>query len=213
MSERIPFGASLHGLGNYRAWTVPIIPGGHAKPLVFLEGVSLGQQVIAREIDATTETGAHEILSDIMAAHEAGDIHTIARYKCKHPLRWLSMIFPAACNARFIGLFFPDGKLLGWLSFSTSPSIPGKAIIGAIIRPEYRNAGLGTAAMLHAQKYLHDIMKSDAITGIFFDTQARNARVLSIAKRIKAVEQGRRVDQMRGGEIMVSFTSEVAAEA
>jgi|SRR5271157_125304 len=192
---------------------IPTIPGGHAKPLVFSEGVSLGQHVILREIDATTETAAHEILSDIMAAHQAGDIHTTARYKCKNPLRWLSMIYPAACNPRFIGLLFPCGTLLGWLSFTTSPSMPGKAIIGAIIRPKYRIAGLGTAAMLHAQKYLHDIVKDENITGIFFDTQARNARVMAIARRIMAVEAGRRVDELRGGEIMVSFTSEVVVEA
>jgi len=195
------------------SWEVPLVLGGHAKPLVFSEGVNLGQAVVAREIDATIETAAHEILSDIMAAHEAGDIHTIARYKCKNPLRWLSIIYPVACNPHFIGLFFLGGTLLGWLSFTTSPSIPGKAIIGAIIRPPYRNAGLGTAAIIHAQKYLHDIMKDDAITGIFFDTQERNARVLAIARRIRAVEAGRRIDELRGGEAMVSFTSEVAMEA
>src|SRR5271157_3641063 len=192
---------------------VPLVFDGHAKPLVFSEGVLLDQHLVAWEIDATTETGAHEILSDIMAAHDAGDIHTTARYKCKNPLRWLSMIYPSACNPRFIGLFFPGGTLLGWMSFSTSPSMPGKAIIGAIIRPRYRNAGLGTAAMLHAQKYLHDIVKDENITGIFFDTQERNARVLAIARRIKAVEAGRRVDELRGGETMVSFTSEVALDA
>lgn len=197
---------------SHGAWTIPLVAGGHAKPLVFSEGVALGQHVIAREIDATTKTGAHEILSDIMAAHEAGDIHTIARYKCKNPLRWLSMIYPAACTPRFIGLFFPDGTLLGWMSFTTSSSMPGKAIIGAIIRPPYRNAGLGTAAMLHTQKYLHDIIQDDSIVGIFFDTQARNGRVIAIARRIKAVESGRRVDQLRGGEMMVSFTSEVVME-
>jgi len=197
---------------SHGAWTIPLVAGGHAKPLVFTEGVALGQHVMAREIDATTETGAHEILSDIMAAHEAGDIHTIARYKCKNPLRWLSMIYPPACTPKFIGLFFPGGTLLGWLSFTTSPSMPGKAIVGAIIRAPYRNAGLGTAAVLHARKYLHDIMHDSAISGIFFDTQVRNTRVIAIARRIKAVEAGRRVDQLRGGETMVSFTSEVAIE-
>src|SRR5271157_1098231 len=144
---------------NHASDEIPTIPGGHSKSLIFTEGVNLGQQVVAREIDATTETGAHEILCDIMAAHEAGDIHTIARYKCKNPLRWLSMIYPPACTPKFIGLFFPGGTLLGWLSFTTSPSMPGKAIVGAIIRAPYRNAGLGTAAMLHTQKYLHDIMQ------------------------------------------------------
>ncbi|HME56454.1 MAG TPA: GNAT family N-acetyltransferase [Candidatus Lokiarchaeia archaeon] len=200
-------------VGGGLIWQIPLVFGGHAKPLVFSEGVNLGQHVVAHEIDATTETAAHEILSDIMAAHQAGDIHTTARYKCKNPLRWLSMIYPAVCNPRFVGLFFPGDTLLGWLSFSTSPSMPGKAIIGAVIRPKYRNAGLGTAAMLHAQKYLHDIVRDESITGIFFDTQERNARVMAIARRIKAVEAGRRVDELRGGEIMVSFTSEVALDA
>lgn len=51
----------------------------------------------------------------------------------EHPLNtpnallWLSMIYPVACNPRFIGL----------LSFTTSPAVPGGAILGIIIRWPY----------------------------------------------------------------------------
>nr|MDO8115211.1 GNAT family N-acetyltransferase [Candidatus Sigynarchaeota archaeon] len=190
-----------------------IRPGGHEKPLQFQESVNLGRPIIAREIEPWTDAGAHELLSDIMAAHEAGDITTIARYKGKNPRRWLASIYPFAMEPRFVGLFFPDGTLLGWVSFTTSPYLPGKAVLGMVIRPPYQNAGLGTAALLHAKKYLRDIMRDASITDIFFETQEDNARVLAIAKKMKVQNTGRRIDQIKGDIAMLAFTNKPGAEA
>jgi len=187
--------------------------GGHEKPLLFQESVNLGRPIIAREIEPWTDAGAHELLSDIMAAHDAGDITTIARYKGKNPRRWLASIYPLTMDPRFIGLFFPDGTLLGWVSFTTSPYLPGKAVLGMVIRPPYQNAGLGTAALLHARKYLQDIMHDTSITGIFFETQEQNARVLAIAKKMKVQNTGRRIDQLKGGAAMLAFTNSSRAES
>jgi len=189
-----------------------IRPGGHEKPLLFQESVNLGRPIIAREIEPWTDAGAHELLSGIMAAHEAGDITTIARYKGKNPRRWLASIYPFAMEPRFVGLSFPDGTLLGWVSFTTSPYLPGKAVLGMVIRPPYQNAGLGTAALLHAKKYLQDIMKDKTIMSIFFETQEQNARVLAIAKKMKVRTAGWRIDQVKGGVAMLAFTNNPGVE-
>nr|MDO8084787.1 GNAT family N-acetyltransferase [Candidatus Sigynarchaeum springense] len=186
---------------------LPRAPNGHEARLAFSEGVSLGRAVIVRELDPADEAVMHEVLSDVMAEHAAGTVTTFVRYKGKHPRRWFSQLYPPHCDPRVLGFFFPDGTLLGWLTVTTSPAAPGQAVLGMIVREPYRDAGLGTAAILHVAKYLHGITRDPAIEGVFFETEEGNRRVFRVARKLRVAPAGTRIDALKGGIMMLQFTS------
>ena len=186
---------------------LPRAAGGHEARLVFSEGVSLGRAITVRELDPADEGVMHEVLSDVMAEHAAGTITTFVRYRGKHPRRWFGQLYPPHCEPRVLGFFFPDGTLLGWLTVTTSPAAPGQAVLGMIVREPYRDAGLGTAAILHVIKHLRDIARDPAIEGVFFETGEGNRRVLRVARKLRVVPAGTRIDALKGGALMLQFTS------
>jgi RimJ/RimL family protein N-acetyltransferase len=188
----------------------PVLPraaAGHEAKLTFSEGVLIGRPILVRELDVADEAVAHAVLTDIMAEHVAGTITTPVRYKGKHPRRWFVQIFPDASKPRLLGFFFPDNRFLGWLSITTSPALPGMAVLGVVIRPPYRNLGLGTAAILHVEKHLGTITKDPAIDRFFFETEARNRHVIHIARKLRVGQTGTRVDVLKGGVTMLQFTT------
>ena len=174
---------------------------------MFSEGVTLGRPIIVRELDPADDAVAHEVLSDVMAEHAAGTITTYIRYRGKHPRRWFDQLYPPSCEPRVLGFFFPDGTLLGWITVTVSPAASGQAILGMIVREPYRDAGLGTAAILHVQKYLRDITRDPAIAGVFFETGEGNRRVLHVARKLRVAPAGARIDALKGGAMMLQFTS------
>ena len=186
---------------------LPRAPGGHEARLVFSEGVTLGRPVTVRELNPADPAVQHEILANVMAEHAAGTITTYIRYKGRHPERWFPQLYPATCKPRVLGFYFPDGTLLGWLTVSTSPAAPGLAILGMVIRPPYRDAGLGTAAVLHVAKHLAAITRDPAVTDVFFETQAGNRRVIHVAHKVQVAPAGSRVDALKGGITMLQFSS------
>ncbi len=186
---------------------LPRAPGGHEAKLVFSEGVALGRPVTVRELDPADPAVQHEVLADVMAEHAAGTITTFIRYKGRHPERWFPQLYPPACDPRVLGFFFPDGTLIGWLTVTSSPAVPGQAVLGMIIRPPYRDAGLGTAALLHVAKHLPAIARDPAATGVFFETQAVNRRVIHVARKLPVAHVGSRVDDLKGGITMLQYSS------
>jgi RimJ/RimL family protein N-acetyltransferase len=174
---------------------------------VFSEGVTLGLPVTVRELDPADPVVQHEILADIMAEHAAGTITTFVRYKGRHPDRWFSQLYPAASRPRILGFFFPDGTLAGWLTITESPAVPGQAVLGMIIRQPFRDAGLGTAAILHVAKHLAAITRDPTITDVFFETQAGNRRVIHVARKVQVAPAGSRVDALKGGITMLAYSS------
>ncbi|MEX2719651.1 MAG: GNAT family N-acetyltransferase [Candidatus Sigynarchaeota archaeon] len=182
-------------------------PGGHEARLAFSEGVALGRPVMVRELDPADDAVAHEVLSDVMAEHAAGTITTFVRYRGKHPRRWFDQLYPPSCDPRVLGFFFPDGTLLGWITATRSPAVPGQAVLGMVVRPPYRDAGLGTAAILHVQKHLHRITRDGSMAGVFFETEERNRRVRHVARKLRAAPAGVRIDALKGGAMMLQFTS------
>ncbi|MBN2149833.1 MAG: GNAT family N-acetyltransferase [Candidatus Lokiarchaeota archaeon] len=133
---------------------LPRAPSGHETRLTFSEGVSLGRPVTVRELDPADDAVAHEVLADVMAEHAAGTVTTFVRYRGGHPRRWFDQLYPPACRPRVLGLSFPDGTLLGWITATTSPGAPGQAVLGMVVREPYRDRGLGTAAILHVAALL-----------------------------------------------------------
>jgi GNAT superfamily N-acetyltransferase len=142
-----------------------------------------------------------------MAEHAAGTITTFVRYKGRRPERWFPQLYPPASDARVLGFFFPDGTLLGWLTVSASPAAPGQAVLGMVVRPPYRDAGLGTAAVMHVAKHLAAITRDPAATGVFFETQAGNRRVIHVARKVQVVPAGSRVDALKGSVTMLQYRS------
>jgi GNAT superfamily N-acetyltransferase len=154
---------------------------GHVAMLMFGEGVTLGRKVVVQQLDLANEATLDAILTDIQAAAAEGIIAGRTRYKGKHPDRWLELIYPRCYRPAFLGAFFPDGTLLGWVSMLRTK--PDSVQLGSIIRPPYRNHGLGSALVLHAWRYAAEIYGDPAITGIAFVTRETNAPVLAIAKK------------------------------
>ncbi len=188
---------------------LPRAPGGHEAKLVFSESVTLGRPVTVRELDPADPAVQHEILADVMAEHAAGTITTFVRYKGRHPERWFNQLYPPASHPRVLGFFFPGSTLLGWLTATSSPSVPGQAILGMVIRPPYRDAGLGTAAVLHVAKHLPAITCDPAATDVFFETQAVNRRVIHVARKVRVAPVGSRVDDLKGGITMLQYSSKL----
>jgi GNAT superfamily N-acetyltransferase len=186
---------------------LPRGPGGHEARLTFSEGVTLGRPVIVRELDPADDCVAHEVLADVMAEHAAGTITTHVRYRGKHPRRWFDALYPAASRPRILGFFFPDGTLAGWLTATTSPAMPGTAVLGMIIREPYRNQGLGTAALLHVEKHLFAIARDPSITRVFFETQAANHRVIHVAKKLQVATTGERPNPFAPAITMIQYAS------
>ena len=83
----------------------------------------------------------------------------------------------------FLGAFFPDGTLLGWVSMLRMEPAADHVQLGAVIQPPYRNHGLGSALVLHAWRHAAGIYGDPAITGIAFVTRETNAPVLAIATK------------------------------
>jgi RimJ/RimL family protein N-acetyltransferase len=186
---------------------LPRAPGGHEARLTFSEGVTIGRQVLVRELDPADDVVAHEVLTDIMAEHAAGTVTTCVHYRGKHPRRWFDQIYPPSCKPRVLGFFFPDDTLAGWLTVTVAPQLPGHAVIGMIVREPYRNQGLGTAALLHVEKHLATIARDPAITCVFFETQARNHRVVHVAKKLQVVPAGERPNPFAPAITMIQFTT------
>ena len=76
-----------------------------------------------------------------------------------------------------------------------------------IIRPPYRDAGLGTAAILHVAKHLAAITRDPAAADVFFETQAVNRRVIHVARKVRVAPAGSRVDDLKGGVTMLQYSS------
>jgi len=186
---------------------LPRAPNGHEARLAFSEGVSLGRLITVRELDPADESVMHEVLSDVIAEHAAGTVTTFVRYRGKHPRRWFGQLYPPHCEPRVIGFFFPDNTLLGWLTVTTSPAAPGQAVLGMIVREPYRDAGLGTAAILHVAKHLHGIARGASLDGVFFETEEGNRRVFHVARKLRVAPAGTRIDALKGGIMMLQFTS------
>ncbi len=186
---------------------LPRAPGGHEARLVFSEGVTLGRPITIRELDPADDGVAHEVLADVMAEHVTGTITTFVRYKGRHPDLWFSQLYPAASKPRILGFTFPDGTLAGWLTITESIAVPGQAVLGMIIRQPFRDAGLGTAAILHVAKHLAAITRDPAITDVFFETQAVNRRVIHVARKVQVAPAGNRVDDLKGGITMLRYSS------
>jgi len=177
--------------------------GGHDAPLCSSKALRLEGSVHVRELNHGTDGVAHEILTDIMAARDANEIETIARYKGKNPLRWLAMVYPEAATPCFLGLFDDAGTLLGWASLSTSPSYPGCAILGAIVRPQYRDRGLGTAIVEHCRRHAREVLGDPTLVDLFFDTKENNNRVRRIV--IKTIMASAGVRKNLYGHRMIGF--------
>lgn len=177
--------------------------GGHDAPLCSTKALRLERSVHVRELDHSTDGVAHEILTDIMAARDASEIETIVRYKGKNPLRWLAMVYPEAATPRLLGLFDDAGTLLGWAALSTSPSYPGCAILGAIVRPQYRDRGLGTAIVEHCRRHAREVLGDLTLVNLFFDTQENNDRVLRIVEKTNIASASERKNL--NGHRMIGF--------
>jgi len=177
--------------------------GGHEAPLCSTKALRLERSVHVRELDHGIDGVAHEILTDIMAARDANEIETIARYKGKNPKRWLAMVYPEAATPRFLGLFDDAGTLLGWATLSTSPSYPGCAILGAIVRHQYRDRGLGTAIVEHCRRHAREVLGDPTLVDLFFDTRENNDRVLRIVEKTNMVSAGERTNLT--GNHMIGF--------
>ena len=186
---------------------LPRAPGGHEARLTFSEGVTIGRQIIARELDPADDAVAHEVLTDIMAEHAAGTVTTCVHYRGKHPRRWFDQIYPPSCKPRVLGFFFPDDTLAGWLTVTVAPQLPGHAVLGMIVREPYRNQGLGTAALLHVEKHLAGIARDPSITGVFFETQAGNRRVLHVARKMRVAATGERPNPLAPGITMIQYAT------
>ncbi len=189
------------------------VPNGHEARLVFSEGVSLGRPVTVRELDPADDAVAHEVLADVMAEHAAGTLTTFVRYRGVHPRRWFDQLYPPACRPRVLGFFFPDGTLLGWISTTASPAAPGQAVLGMIVRPPYRDAGLGTAAILHVARHLAAIARDPSTTGLFFESEVDNIRVKHVARKVRVARAGTRVDALKGGVVMIQYSTRSRVES
>jgi ribosomal protein S18 acetylase RimI-like enzyme len=176
---------------------------GHEMPLDSTKELRLGRSVHVRELDHGTDGVAHELLSDLMAARDAGEIETMVRYKGKNQMRWLAMVYPEAATPRFLGFFDDGGTLLSWASLTTSPSFPGEAILGAIIRPPYRNLGLGTAMVQHCRRFARAVLGDASLVDLFLTTTPANARVLRIVEKLGMHSTGEIKNP--GGNYMIGF--------
>jgi ribosomal protein S18 acetylase RimI-like enzyme len=168
---------------------------GHRAPLLFEEGVTLGRKVIVQQLDLASEAVKDAILTDVQAAANEGTVARRTRYKGKHATKWLEMIYPAVFRPVFLGAFFPDGTLLGWVSMLRTEPTNDHALLGAVIRPPYRNHGLGSALVLHAWRHAAEIYGDPSIMGIAFETQETNAAVMAIAKKHHLAFVSERVDE------------------
>ena len=52
-------------------------------------------------------------------------------------------------------------------------------------------------AILHVQKYLCDITRDPAVTGVFFETGEGNRRVLHVARKLRVAPAGARIDALK----------------
>ncbi|HME53390.1 MAG TPA: GNAT family N-acetyltransferase [Candidatus Lokiarchaeia archaeon] len=177
---------------------------GHGVPLFSTQEPRLGGAVHVRELDHANERVAHEILTDIMTARAAKEIDTLARYKGKKPLWWLGTVYPEAATPRFLSLFNEQGTLLGWAALSTTPSLPKCAVLGAIVRPPFRNFGLGWAIVEHCRKYAREVLDDTTLADLFFDTREQNTQVLRIVEKVGMTPARERVDI--NGNRMIGFS-------
>ena len=182
--------------------------GGHDRPLHFWEYTRVGRAILVREMNLNDDGVLDEILTDIMLESEAGTIQTPIRYdyeglrtrsdgspRPKRARKWFNQIYPSFLKPVFLGAYFMNGTCIGWISLVRAFSIPGQVQVGIIIKPEYRNKGLGTALVMHVHKFLYEITGDVEIRQISMTTRESNERIISIAFRM-----GMELEQVHSSE-------------
>lgn len=191
---------------------VVLAAGGYDAALAGIDAARVGCAVRVRQLDHHDEGMAHEILTDIMAGQAARLFSSSIRYKGKRPGYWLGCVAPEALAPRYFGLFSPAGELVGWFSIMFTLARPDLASFGILLRPPWRDKGIGTAATRLAVAG-KDVLLARPIGTLLVMTSNNNARMLRIVEKIGLVDLGSLHDAGTGQARRAFATSHVTFKA
>ncbi|MEX2753938.1 MAG: GNAT family N-acetyltransferase [Candidatus Sigynarchaeota archaeon] len=132
-----------------------------------------------------------------MAEHAAGTFVTAIRYRGRREGYWMQCLSPDVLSPKYFGLLSPAGTLLGWFSLAFTVGRRDWASFGIVIKPPWRDKGLGTAATRHALAR-KDVLLARPAGVVINTTRETNARMLRIAAKLGLHDQGMIFDAGRG---------------